>query len=161
MPVRRPKLTVARILAWADAHHARTNRWPRINDPDRDSLPHGETWQRVHSALRRGWRGRSGADSLPGLLARERGARSNKHQPRLTARQALRWADDHRRRTGRWPTCCCGAVPAAPGHTWAGIDQAMRSSHRGFAGGDTLSRLPRRNGRGGRRGRWTNAEGGG
>jgi hypothetical protein len=68
-----PPLTVAQILAWADAYRARTGAWPGVRSgPVDGSAP--ETWWGVDLALRRGWRGLPGGDNLPGLLSRERGA---------------------------------------------------------------------------------------
>src|SRR5205807_219734 len=45
------RLTVPRILAWADAHHRRTGRWPSYDSGPIADAP-GETWRAVHSALR-------------------------------------------------------------------------------------------------------------
>src|SRR5262249_609658 len=49
----RPDLSVTQILAWADAHHGRTNRWPTVKSgPIQEAS--AETWQQVDRALRRG-----------------------------------------------------------------------------------------------------------
>jgi hypothetical protein len=59
----------------------------------------------------------------------------------LTLSQTLAWADDHHRRTGRWPHGGSGPVQANPAETWGAIDQALAAGGRGLPGGDSLSRL--------------------
>jgi hypothetical protein len=71
-------------------------------------------------------------------------------RPRLRVGQVLAWAIEHYRRTGQWPTRDSGAVGAAPGETWSGVDAALRVGCRGFRGGDTLAILLRRYRRGAR-----------
>src|SRR5690349_2091952 len=56
VPSRKPPLSVAQILAWADAHHARTGRWPSCTEGKVNGPP-GETWPAADEALRRGLRG--------------------------------------------------------------------------------------------------------
>jgi hypothetical protein len=136
-----PPLSEADILAWADAHHARAGRWPRVLDPDAASLPPGETWLRVDIALRQGHRGLAGGDSLPRLLARARNARIRRRPPPLTEEQVLAWALAHRRATGRWPAAHSGPVAGAPGESWGGIDVTLHQGLRGLPGGDSLARL--------------------
>jgi hypothetical protein len=67
-------LTVERILAWADAHHARTGRWPTDTSGPIPEAP-GETWRAINAALTRGHRSLPGGDSLARLLERHRGPR--------------------------------------------------------------------------------------
>jgi hypothetical protein len=69
---RLPPLTVRKILAWADAHHVRTGRWPGMLSGEIAGAP-GEDWRAVNFALYRGYRGLPGGDSLAKLLARARG----------------------------------------------------------------------------------------
>jgi hypothetical protein len=69
---RLPRLTVQKILEWADAHHRRTGRWPGVLSGEIPEAP-GEDWRAVNFALYRGFRGLPGGDSLAKLLARERG----------------------------------------------------------------------------------------
>jgi hypothetical protein len=59
----------------------------------------------------------------------------------LTVEQVIAWADEHRRRTGRWPAARSGAIPGAPGLTWLAVEMALVSGHRGLPGGDSLARL--------------------
>jgi hypothetical protein len=50
------RLTLAQVLAWADAHHTATRRWPgRHSEPV--ALPEGESWRKIFDALRLGIRG--------------------------------------------------------------------------------------------------------
>jgi hypothetical protein len=65
----RPNLTVAQVLAWADAHHARTGGPPRVASGPVADAP-GEDWRAINSALRRGLRGLPGGESLGRLLVR-------------------------------------------------------------------------------------------
>jgi hypothetical protein len=68
----RPPLTVEQILAWADAYHGRTGRWPAAASGPVEGAP-GETWANVNAALSDGYRGLPGGDSLARLLDRRRG----------------------------------------------------------------------------------------
>ena len=135
-----PKLTVAEILAWADAFHDRTQSWPNADSgPIPDSG--GESWQRVDAALRNCLRGLRKLTSLAQLLARHRQVRNNKGRPRLSEEQILRWLDAHRDRAGRWPTHEAGPIVDAPGETWNGVDSALRAGVRGLPGGSSIARL--------------------
>jgi hypothetical protein len=136
----RPALTVALILAWADAHRARTGRWPSEQSGPVEGAP-GETWLNVHQALQRGLRGLPGGDSLARLLARERGKRHPAELPPLTEGRIVAWARAHRKAAGRWPTAESGPVAGVPGETWQGLDGALRGGSRGLPGGSTLARL--------------------
>jgi hypothetical protein len=68
----KPALTVKQILTWADAHRARTGRWPSARSGRVDGGD-GETWGAVNFALAKGFRGLPGGDTLARLLQRERG----------------------------------------------------------------------------------------
>ena len=68
------KLTVAQILAWADAHFARTGEWPSANTGLVAGAP-GQSWAAIDEALRRGGRGLPGGDTLARLLDRHHGHR--------------------------------------------------------------------------------------
>jgi hypothetical protein len=73
---RRPPvpLTAEMILGWADGHLARTGRWPSASSGQVAEAP-AEDWRALNMALRGGFRGLPGGDSLAQLLERERGAR--------------------------------------------------------------------------------------
>lgn len=70
MPNHAP-LTLAQILAWADAYRAANGDWPTARSGPVAGAP-ALTWAAINDALRRGHRGLPGQDSLPRLLRRER-----------------------------------------------------------------------------------------
>ena len=72
MPTRKPPLSIALILAWADEHQTRTGKYPRIRSGPVAVAP-GETWGAIDRALGAGTRGLPGKDSIARLLQRERG----------------------------------------------------------------------------------------
>ena len=146
MLLRKPPLTVAQILAWADSHRAAHGRWPRTHSGEVGSAP-GETWYAVDGALRAGCRGLPGGSSLARLLAAKRQVPNPKRLPPLTEGGILAWADAHRRRTGEWPKVKSGPVMGEPGETWYKLDLSLCLGLRGLPGGDTLRRLLRRSGR--------------
>jgi hypothetical protein len=137
--------TVDQILAWADAHHARTGSWPTRESGPIPEAP-GETWKIVNEALIQGWRGLPCCGSLAQLLAKHRGVRNRKRLPNLSVPKILAWARAYRARTGRWPTHLSGPIPEAPGETWGGIHAALYDGGRGFAGGSSLYQLLRQHG---------------
>jgi hypothetical protein len=138
-----PRLTVKQILTWADAHHRRTGKWPISNGGAVDGVT-GESWSGINSALKIGRRGLPGGSSLPRLLAQKRGVRNPKDPSPLTVPEILRWAERHRRRTGRWPAWSSGPVAGVPGETWAMIDRALKHGQRGLKRKTSLYRLLRR-----------------
>lgn len=135
-----PALSVPQILAWADAFHQRTGRWPTHLSGSIDEAP-GETWSAVHSALSRGQRGLPGGSSLRGLLATGRGIYNPKAPPQLSAERVLGWADSWRKRWGKWPAYDSGLIPGQNGLTWCGVDKALSQGRSGFEGGSSLARL--------------------
>ncbi len=131
-----PPLSVTKILRWADSHCARTGQWPTSKGvPIADAL--GETWSGVNAALVFGRRGLPGGSSVARLLAKHRGKRNGKALPHLSPRLVLMWADNHFKRTGKWPTKQSGPIADASGETWCAIDNALRAGNRGFPGGST------------------------
>jgi hypothetical protein len=135
-----PKLTVRKILVWADAHHRRTGEWPSRRSGTVKEAP-GESWKGIATALALGRRGLPGGSSLPRLLARHRGVRNPRQLPHLTLRQIRAWAQAHRRRTGRWPSGASGPILEAPGETWSAVESALFSGYRGLPAGLTFARL--------------------
>jgi len=135
-----PRLSVRTVLSWADAHKARTGKWPDRNSGAIPGVP-GETWRAVDHALLAGRRGLPKGSSLVRLLASERGARNRRDLPRLTTKLILSWANSHRRRTGIFPTLHGGVVTDAPNETWLAIDNALRYGRRGLHGRTTLAML--------------------
>ncbi len=137
---RRPELTIEQILEWADAHHARTGKWP-IAKAGRLHEDGNESWNNIENALLKGYRGLPGNSSIARLLATHRGVRNRKALPPLTDEQILRWADAHRSATGDWPTENSGRVAGDPSATWVGVDLALRHGLRSLPGGSSLARL--------------------
>jgi hypothetical protein len=132
--------TVEGILAWADAHHARTGKWPTINSGEIAESP-GDSWRKVHEALRLGSRGLPGGSSLAKLLAQHRGSRNALRPPDLTIPQILAWADAFHERNGRWPKSTDGAIPEAPGESWHSVRYALKRGKRGLRGESTITAL--------------------
>jgi hypothetical protein len=136
----RPVLSVEQVLAWADAHHQRTGRWPGLDSgPVADAV--GETWHAVDGALVNGLRGLPGGFSLAELLGVERGVRNSCTMPRLSRKQVLDWATAHFRRTGDWPTRESRPIAEAPGETWHAVDAALKCGGRGLRGGSSRKGL--------------------
>jgi hypothetical protein len=132
-PLKAP-LTIPLILELADAHKARTGRWPhRESGPVRGS--DGDTWSAVNMALIQGIRGLPGGETLARLLSRHRDAPHPSELPHLTVKQILRWADDYRRGTGRWPTMNSGPVVGQGRLTWGAVNDALARGFRGLPGG--------------------------
>jgi hypothetical protein len=135
-----PPYRIKQILAWADAHYERTGRWPTSDSGAIAEAP-GETWANVDNALRNGLRHLPGGSSLAELLAEHRGKRHHLRLPRLSIKRIVAWAKAHFARTGAWPNINSGAIPEAPGETWANVDNALRIGLRGLTGGSSLVRL--------------------
>jgi len=139
-PQRLPRLTVKQVLAWADAHYARTGQWPTMQSGPIEGT-NGETWSGVENALLRGRRGLQGEASLACFLQDHRGVRNKRALPRLTEEQICAWADAHHQATGTWPKQHSGAIAGAPGETWLTVDAALRSGSRGLSGSSSLAQL--------------------
>ena len=99
-----PALSLRKILAWLDAYHARTGRWPNADAGKIPEAPRHETFRAVEDALNHGGRGLPGGSSIARLLAERRDVRNRLAAPGSPPEQVLKWADRHRRRTGSWPT---------------------------------------------------------
>jgi hypothetical protein len=137
--VRQP-LSISQILAWADAHHARTGKWPVRSSGCVHEAP-AENWNAISSCLYLGFRGLPGGCTLRQLLVRTRGLRTGRRLAMLGRRTILRWADAYYARHGRWPTQLSGVIPEADGETWSTVDTALRVGLRGCDGGSSLSKL--------------------
>ncbi len=136
-PIERECLTYSQILAWADAHRARTGRWPTVRS-GRVWENRRENWNAISAALNQGCRGLSGGLTLAQFLRAARGVRNQKQPPRLGIRQILEWADAHRARHGTWPIRVSGAIPNSGGESWAGVAIALSRGTRGLRGGSSL-----------------------
>src|SRR5688572_17239298 len=73
--IRKTLFDESNILAWADAFHARTGRWPKYSSGFVAEAPE-ETWARINDALSKGKRGLRGGTTLAALLAHNRNVRS-------------------------------------------------------------------------------------
>lgn len=135
-----PKLSVRQVLAWADAHKAKTGRWPNQLS-GRVECKGALTWTAVNAALVCGYRGLRGGSSLARLLIERRGARSWIGLPPLSIKQILAWAGAYHKRTGCWPIARSGPIRGSSGETWCGVDAALRAGCRGLRGGSSLARL--------------------
>src|SRR5262245_4658460 len=62
-------------------------------------------------------------------MLRLRRQRTRYRNPPLTAPQTLAWADDFKRRIGRWPHHFSGRIPWTE-ETWMRIDGALRTGYR-------------------------------
>ncbi len=135
---RRPALCESQIFEWATAHFQRTGSWPAkesgaVHDAERES------WAAIDNALKKGSRGLLRGSSLSKLLTARRVERPVRHlRPLLSEDEILSWAQEHFRRTGLWPVKTSGAIVAADGETWLGIDAALRRGNRGLPGGSSL-----------------------
>ena len=100
---RRSPLTEEQVLAWADAHFARTGQWPGAGTGAVGGVPE-QSWAAIDEALRRGFRGLPGGDTLARLLDRLRGRRPGRGRPWTSESDALVRAlpaEEAARRTGR------------------------------------------------------------
>jgi superfamily II DNA or RNA helicase len=66
-----PKLTVEKILEWADGHRDKTGQWPTLSSGVVLEAP-DEKWPRINDALKQGNRGLPGGSSLSQLIKSER-----------------------------------------------------------------------------------------
>lgn len=135
-----PPLTADGIVAWAEAHFARTGAWPTRSSGPVADVP-GETWATVADAVKEGRRGLPAGGSLSKLLADRCGARNHMALPPLTAERILACADGFHAAVGRWPRSSDGAIPESGGETWKAVEQALRFGLRGLPGGESLARF--------------------
>jgi len=135
-----PPLTTKTILAWADLHHRKTGRWPRISSGKVIGTD-GENWTNIDAVLRSGHRGLPGRSSLPQLLSEKRGVPNSLSLPPLTKMTILSWADRHHRKTGQWPIASSGKVTGVEGMNWNKVENSLRVGGRGLPGGSSLARL--------------------
>ena len=139
-PSNLPRLTIRRILAWADAYHERTGHWPTSQSGAVEGSG-GENWFSIAVALRHGLRGLSGDWTLGRLFYHHRHARNRFNLPPLTIGLVLKWADAHIRRTGKWPKVKSGPISESRGETWRAVDYALTRGDRGLPRGLSLYRF--------------------
>jgi superfamily II DNA or RNA helicase len=134
----RPILTEKQILSWADKHKRSTGEWPKEKLGPIDGTD--ETWERVNAALKAGTRGLPGGSSLARLLKEKRGVVNVHDRSRLTYKQILTWADQHKEKFGDWPTEKSGPIDGTD-ETWAIVNGALKAGTRGLPGSSSLARL--------------------
>jgi hypothetical protein len=136
----RPPLSVEQILKWADAYFDQNGYYPR---KDAGPVLNGgcETWNRINTALRFGFRGLPGGTTLKRLLAEHRGLDTRCNRPEVSIAQILTWADAFHQAQGKWPNEASGPVADAPPITWGAIGRCLRKGGRGLPGGMTLRAL--------------------
>jgi hypothetical protein len=139
--IRRRSFLVEEILHWADVYRETTGRWPTKNSGPIALTKGLEKWSAVDRSLRYGLRGLNGGSSLAQLLSERRGVRNIQKLSPLSEEQILRWADEHQRRTGSWPTAKSGAIADSGGEQWHAIDTALHLGSRKLQGGSSLARL--------------------
>ena len=61
-------------------------------------------------------------------------------QPPLTIAQILEWADEHKAKTGTWPSATSGKV-GETNELWILVDQALRLGSRGLSPGSSVAKL--------------------
>jgi len=66
--------------------------------------------------------------------------RPSYRKPPLTVSQILEWADDFKRRRGRWPHIDSGRIRPLD-ETWQAINMALACGRRGLPGGSSLAKL--------------------
>jgi hypothetical protein len=135
-----PEFTIKQILAWADAHHARTGRWPTWRT---GTIPEaqGESWRKVNRAFRDGSRGLAGGSTLYQFLCQHRPIDRDNRPPPLSTDEILVWADAYFQHNGTWPICSSGPIEETPQENWRNIDKSLRLGRRGLAAGGSLGEL--------------------
>jgi hypothetical protein len=134
------RLTVARILAWADAYHAAHGRWPNAVSGPIAGVP-GETWAKIDVALKERLRGLKERSTLKYLLRQHRGLDAQDHLPPLSVEKVLQWAGDYHLEHGVWPTARSGPVGGVPGLDWSTIHALLKRGGRGLPAKTKLARL--------------------
>jgi hypothetical protein len=128
------------IVAWADAYHEASGRWPTFRSGPIAGIP-GETWSTINAALILGRRGLPGGSTLARLLVANRGREALNGPPELSVERVLAWADAYHTAHGRWPVESSETVTEASSETWKGISMALLKGNRGLSGGSSLARL--------------------
>jgi hypothetical protein len=131
-PKQGPALCPDQIVAWADAHHAATGKWPTRKCGTVTDAP-AEKWSAIDRFLSEGGRGLPRGSSLARLLNQYRSDRKV-----LTLEMIRAWGAAHHAATGRWPNTMSGPIAGAPGLTWRKINMVLYSGRRGLPRGVRL-----------------------
>jgi superfamily II DNA or RNA helicase len=135
---RKPPLTVAQILQWADVFFAEHGKWPSQDGGGIAGTD--ENWSRINSALAAGSRGLPSGQTLPSLLREHRNHVPKNDKPQLSVNTIVAWATEYQQTHGRWPTSQSGPIPGTQ-ESWATIASSLRSGFRGLPGGMSLRDL--------------------
>jgi hypothetical protein len=127
-------------LEWYRRLSKAAGQWPTRRSGAVHGAP-GETWQDFDRALIRGLRGVPSGSSLAQLLAARRGVRHPVDLPTLSPKQVRDWVVAFHNWMGHWPKRSSGAIPTAPGESWATIDCAFVSARRGLEGYGSLAQF--------------------
>lgn len=134
-------LSISQIRAWADEYSRRHGRWPdRFSGAIEGQS--GEDWLTVDRALKRGLRGLPKGSSLRKLLSEKTRLKAYRGKlVQLSLEDVLSWCDSYMASHGTWPTSRSGPVEQAKGHTWKGLDLALRLGRYGLRAGLSLDQL--------------------
>lgn len=141
----RGDLTVEQIVGWMRAYRAEHGRMPSAHSGPVPGTE--ETFIGLDRVLREGRRGLPAGLSIARLASEYLGHQSKRDLPPLSEELILRWADEHKRRRGRWPTESSGQVESAPREKWINVSAALRAGFRTLPGGSSLHQLLIENGR--------------
>ena len=135
-----PKLSISRILRWIEAHKRRTGHFPLYTSGPIPESPN-DTWLAIDQSLKCGLRGLAGGLTLPRLLRKHYGVRRHLRRPDLSIQQILKWADAHKKRTGKWPKEESGKILGSSGETWRTVQKALYRAQRDLPAGWSLAKL--------------------
>ena len=134
----KPRLSIEKILAWADAFYMHEGKYPTIISGD--VVGTEESWQAINAALREGLRGLPGGSSLAEVLKEHRGRPNKSALPALTERWILKKGEQFFRKNGRYPTTQSGDIEGTQ-ETWRAVDSALNKAQRQLPRKTTLAKL--------------------
>lgn len=133
-------LTLRQIESWALEYFKGKGKWPSLYSGSA-YLPDGEKWRNINTALMFGRRGQPEGGSLAKLVKERLEPKYGAAKPLLSVGEILSWADEHFKRTGKWPNAASGQVCAAPKRKWSGVNTFLRHEAKGRPGGSSLAKL--------------------
>lgn len=133
-------LSIFQIIKWAKDHRKRTKKFPTALS-GKVLCVYGETWRGIDEAFKSRGRGLRRGGSLAKLLANKLNAPNKANIKKISIDQILKLADEHQKRTGRWPSVNSGNVHDVPNEKWPNINDALRGGYRGLPGGSSLAKL--------------------
>jgi len=131
-------LEKAQIIMWACEWKNVTGRWPRQTDGVIPGTT--ETWTNIHGALKAGFRGLPGDQSLAQFLETNLGVLNKMSIPPFTEEDVTRWAKEWYEKNGQWPKTEDGVIPGTR-VTWLLVEVRLRVGGKGMKGGMGLSRF--------------------